>query len=137
MILLGFESPLEHQKESLAFRRGILFSVAPGESKFIPDRGNPRWSTKKNLSPFGGGFFFRSLPGSRSLSPAGEIPAGAPKNLCLSPFPLLLDISSNLRKAVWLFYYTHAYFMFTFSAHVQCNPPYISVARSRFSLFLY
>ena len=36
---------------------------------------NPRWSTKKNLSPFGGGFFFRSLPGSRSLSPIGEIPA--------------------------------------------------------------
>ena len=40
------KSPLEHQKESLAFRRGILFSVAPGESKFIPSRGNPRWSTK-------------------------------------------------------------------------------------------
>ena len=36
------KSPLEHQKESLAFRRGILFSVAPGESKFIPVRGNPR-----------------------------------------------------------------------------------------------
>lgn len=31
---------------SLAFRRGIFFSVAPGESKFIPVRGNPRWSTK-------------------------------------------------------------------------------------------
>ncbi len=27
--------------------RGIFFLVAPGESKFIPDRGNPRWSTKK------------------------------------------------------------------------------------------
>ena len=40
------KSPLYHQKESLAFRRGILFSVAPGESKFIPVRGNPRWSTK-------------------------------------------------------------------------------------------
>lgn len=31
--------------------------------------------------PIGGGIFFRLLPGSRSLSPAGEIPAGAPKNL--------------------------------------------------------
>ena len=28
-----------------------------------------------------GEYFFRSLPGSRSLSPIGEIPAGAPKNL--------------------------------------------------------
>ena len=27
-------------------RRGIFFSVAPGESKFIPVRENPRWSTK-------------------------------------------------------------------------------------------
>lgn len=26
-----------------------------------------------------GDIFFRSLPGSRSLSPSGEIPAGAPK----------------------------------------------------------
>ena len=42
----------------LAFRRGIFFPVAPGESKFIPDRGNPRWSTKKYPSPFGGGYFF-------------------------------------------------------------------------------
>ena len=42
---------------------------------------NPRWSTKKYPSPFGGGYFFRSLPGSRSLSPSGEIPAGAPKNI--------------------------------------------------------
>ena len=75
------KSPLEHQKISLAFRRGIFFPVAPGESKFIPGRGNPRWSTKKYPSPFGGGYFFRSLPGSRSLSPIGEIPAGAPKNL--------------------------------------------------------
>ena len=33
----------------LAFRRGIFFPVAPGESKFIPDRGNPRWSTKKSF----------------------------------------------------------------------------------------
>ena len=31
--------------------------------------------------PFGGEIFFWSRPGSRSLSPAGEIPAGAPKNL--------------------------------------------------------
>ena len=47
-----------HQKISLAFWRGIFFSVAPGESKFIPVRGNPRWSTKKYPSPFGGGIFF-------------------------------------------------------------------------------
>lgn len=31
--------------------------------------------------PFWRGDFFWSLPGSRSLSPIGEIPAGAPKNL--------------------------------------------------------
>ena len=29
--------------------RGDFFLAAPGESKFIPGRGNPRWSTK-NLS---------------------------------------------------------------------------------------
>ena len=31
------------------FWRGDFFLAAPGESKFIPGRGNPRWSTK-NLS---------------------------------------------------------------------------------------
>jgi len=40
------KSPLEHQKISIAFWRGNIFLAAPGESKFIPDRGNPRWSTK-------------------------------------------------------------------------------------------
>nr|DAU25412.1 MAG TPA: hypothetical protein [Caudoviricetes sp.] len=45
---MGFESPLEHQKNLLAFWRGDFFLVAPGESKFIPGRGNPRWSTKKS-----------------------------------------------------------------------------------------
>ena len=77
----GIYSVAMFQKISLAFRRGIFFPVAPGESKFIPNRGNPRWSTKKYPSPFGGGYFFWSLPGCRSLSPIGEIPAGAPKNL--------------------------------------------------------
>ena len=43
------------------FGGGFFFSVAPGESKFIPVRGNPRWSTKKNPLPFGGGFFFNPL----------------------------------------------------------------------------
>ena len=28
------------------FGGGYFFPVAPGESKFIPVRGNPRWSTK-------------------------------------------------------------------------------------------
>ncbi|MFJ6959978.1 MAG: hypothetical protein ACIRZF_08825, partial [Ligilactobacillus ruminis] len=37
------------KKYSLAFWRGNFFPAAPGESKFIPDRGNPRWSAK-NLS---------------------------------------------------------------------------------------
>ena len=55
---LGFESPLEHQKNSLAFRRENFFPVAPGESKFIPDRGNPRWSTKKYSLAFWRGDFF-------------------------------------------------------------------------------
>ena len=155
MILLGFESPLEHQKISSPFGGEIFFWSRPGsrslspigeipagapkniprlsageyfflaapeESKFIPDRGNPRWSTKKyslaflavdifsgrsrgvevyprqgksplehqKISPrlLAGEYFFRSLPGSRSLSPLGEIPAGAPsknaKNLVIS-----------------------------------------------------
>lgn len=43
----GIYSVAMFQKISLAFWRGIFFLVAPGESKFIPDRGNPRWSTKK------------------------------------------------------------------------------------------
>ena len=46
------------KKYSLAFWRGeYFFLVAPGESKFIPGRGNPRWSTK-NIPiprPFGRG----------------------------------------------------------------------------------
>lgn len=37
-IFPGFESPLEHQKNSLAFRRENFFPVAPGESKFIPGK---------------------------------------------------------------------------------------------------
>ena len=40
------KSPLEHQKISSPFGGGYFFPVAPGESKFIPVRGNPRWSTK-------------------------------------------------------------------------------------------
>ena len=35
----------------------------------------------KKLPAFWRGVFFWLLPGSRSLSPIGEIPAGAPKNL--------------------------------------------------------
>jgi hypothetical protein len=34
------------------FWRGIFFPVAPGESKFIPGRGNPRWSTKNKPLKF-------------------------------------------------------------------------------------
>ena len=64
------------------FGGGIFFLAAPGESKFIPGRGNPRWSTKKySLAFLAGEYFFWLLPRSRSLSPIGEIPAGAPKNL--------------------------------------------------------
>ena len=74
-------NPRWSTKKSPRLLAGRFFLVAPGESKFIPDRGNPRWSTKKILSPFGGRIFFRLLPGSRSSSPIGEIPAGAPKNL--------------------------------------------------------
>ncbi len=67
------------------FGGGIFFPAAPGESKFIPVRGNPRWSTKKYSLAFWRGNFFPAAPGSRSLSPLGEIPAGAPKNIP-SPF---------------------------------------------------
>jgi len=54
---------------------GSFFLVAPGESKFIPVRGNPRWSTKNIPRLSAGEYFFWLLPRSRSLSPAGEIPA--------------------------------------------------------------
>jgi len=43
------EIPAGAPKNLLAKRRGDFFLAAPGESKFIPGRGNPRWSTK-NLS---------------------------------------------------------------------------------------
>jgi hypothetical protein len=43
----GVRIPAGAPKNLLAFWRGDFFLVAPGESKFIPDRGNPRWSTKK------------------------------------------------------------------------------------------
>ena len=43
------EIPAGAPKNLLVFWRGDFFLAAPGESKFIPGRGNPRWSTK-NLS---------------------------------------------------------------------------------------
>jgi len=52
---------------------GRFFLVAPGESKFIPVRGNPRWSTKKYSSPFGGEYFFPVAPGeSKSIPDRGN-----------------------------------------------------------------
>ena len=39
------------------FGGGIFFPVAPEESKFIPDRGNPRWSTKKSPRLLAGDIF--------------------------------------------------------------------------------
>ena len=42
-------------------RRGIFFPVAPGESKFIPGRGNPRWSTKKSPRLLAGRFFLVAI----------------------------------------------------------------------------
>lgn len=35
-----------------------FFLAAPGESKFIPGRGNPRWSTKKSPRLLAGSFFW-------------------------------------------------------------------------------
>ena len=77
----GIYSVAMFQKYSLAFRRENFFPAAPGESKFIPDRGNPRWSTKKILSPFGGRIFSGCSRGVEVYPRQGEIPAGAPKNL--------------------------------------------------------
>ena len=73
------KSPLEHQKISLAFRRGNIFSGCSRGVEVYPRQGKSPLEHQKISSPFGGGYFFWSLPGSRSLSPSGEIPAGAPK----------------------------------------------------------
>lgn len=44
-----------------AIWRGNFFPAAPGESKFIPDRGNPRWSTKKSPRLLAGRFFLAAI----------------------------------------------------------------------------
>ena len=65
--IIGYAS-LAQSAEHLPFKQGVRGS-------------NPRWSTKKYSLAFWRGNFFRLLPGSRSSSPIGEIPAGAPKNI--------------------------------------------------------
>jgi hypothetical protein len=47
---------------------GRFFLVAPGESKFIPVRGNPRWSTKKSPRLLAGRFFLVA-PGESKFIP--------------------------------------------------------------------
>ena len=51
------------------FGGGIFFPAAPGESKFIPVRGNPRWSTKKYSLAFWRGNFFPAAPGESKFIP--------------------------------------------------------------------
>ena len=58
---------------------GRFFLVAPGESKSIPDRGNPRWSTKKYSSPFGGEYFFPVAPGESKFIPGRGNPRWSTK----------------------------------------------------------
>jgi hypothetical protein len=41
--------------------RGDFFLAAPRESKFIPGRGNPRWSTKKSPRLLAGRFFLAAI----------------------------------------------------------------------------
>ena len=50
------------------FWRGNFFPAAPGESKFIPDSGNPRWSTKKSPRLLAGRFFL-AAPGESKFIP--------------------------------------------------------------------
>jgi len=78
VILLGFESPLEHQKISSPFG-GEIFSGRSRGVEVYPRQGKSPLEHQKISLAFWRGDFFRSRPGSRSLSPAGEIPAGAPK----------------------------------------------------------
>nr|DAU28783.1 MAG TPA: hypothetical protein [Caudoviricetes sp.] len=54
---------------------GDIFSGRSRGVEVYPRQGKSPLEHQKYPSPFGGGYFFRSLPGSRSLSPLGEIPA--------------------------------------------------------------
>ena len=82
------KSPLEHQKNLLAFLAGRFFSGRARGVEVYPRQGKSPLEHQKISSSVSGEIFFWSRPGSRSLSPIGEIPAGAPsknaKNLVIS-----------------------------------------------------
>ena len=87
-----FTPPLENTRFSPFFDftvlrppgiwRGDFFLVAPGESKFIPGRGNPRWSTKKYSLAFLAGRFFSGCSRGVEVYPRqGKSPLEHQKNL--------------------------------------------------------
>ena len=57
-----------------AIWRGDFFLAAPGESKFIPGRGNPRWSTKKSPRLLAGRFFSGRARGVEVYPRQGKSP---------------------------------------------------------------
>ena len=84
MILLGFESPLEHQKNLLAFLAGRFFSGRARGVEVYPRQGKSPLEHQKSLLAFLAGIFFPVAPGESKFIPGRGNPRWSTKK---SPSP--------------------------------------------------